>query len=314
MKISFVTTIYRTAQDIEPFAARAAEAAQQLGFDLEVVFVNDGSPDNGREIAIALAARNPAVVVVDLSRNFGQHKALWTGLGAATGDLLVVMDGDMEEDPLWAMEFHRVLTEQRSDVVYGVQKKPKGNPLYRACRNLFYGLLNVVSDLEFPKDVMTARLMTRRYVDALLSFEEREIFFLGLMHVTGFRQIPIELRKEHRSPTTYTFKKLVRLFLMAITSFSIAPLIGVFVAGIAISFGAFLFICFLVANYYLRGVGVEGWTSVMAAVIMLGGVFTFTNGLIAIYVGTIFLEVKRRPRTIVAAIHRAGPDSLHSSS
>jgi putative glycosyltransferase len=309
VKISFVTTIYRTAKDIEPFAARAAEAAQKLNFDLEVVFVNDGSPDEGREIAVALAERDPAVTVVDLSRNFGQHRALWTGLGVATGDFIVVMDGDMEEDPLWATELYRVLKEQRSEVVYGVQKKPKGNFLYRGCRNLFYRLLSVVSDLEFPRDVMTARLMTRRYVDALLSFEEREIFFVGLMHVTGFRQVPLEFHKEHRAPTKYTLWKLFGLFLMAITSFSIAPLIGVFLAGVAISFGAFLFICVLIASYFIRGVSVEGWTSVIASVILLCGISTFTNGLIAIYVGTIFLEVKRRPRTIVAAVHRAKPRS-----
>lgn len=307
MKLSFVTTIYRTAGDIEPFAERAAEAARRLGFEHEVVFVNDGSPDDGLDVALALAERGPHVVVVDLSRNFGQHKALWTGLGIATGDLVMVMDGDLEEDPLWAVDFHRMLAEKRADVVYGVQIRPKGNPLYQSCRKGFYRLLDILSDLDFPRDVATARLMTRRYVDALLSFEEREIFLVGIMHVAGFRQIPFPIHKESRSPTSYTAKKLLRLFLMAITSFSIAPLIGVFLAGILVSIGALVTIVVLFARYFITGIGVPGWTSVMVALVLFCGFLTFINGLLAIYIGTIFLEVKRRPRAIVASVHRVSP-------
>ncbi|UKJ78096.1 glycosyltransferase family 2 protein [Azospirillum brasilense] len=305
MKISFVTTIYRTADDIEPFAERAAEAARRLGFDHEVVFVNDGSPDNGAAVAVALAERDPSVVVVDLSRNFGQHKALWTGLGIATGDLVMMMDGDLEEDPLWAVDFHQAMVRERADVVYGVQVRPKGNPLYQMCRNAFYSLLGFLSDLDFPRDVTTARLMSRRYIDALLTFDEREIFLVGVMHVTGFRQVPLPVRKEALAPTKYTLRKLLRLFLMAVTAFSIAPLIGVFLTGLAISAGSVLLIAFLVLRYFITGIGVPGWTSVMIGLLLFSGLSMFINGVIAIYIGTIFLEVKRRPRTIITAIHRS---------
>ncbi|ARQ57004.1 hypothetical protein Kim5_CH00897 [Rhizobium sp. Kim5] len=304
MKISFITTIYWTADDIVPFAKACCEAAGELGSGYEVIFVNDGSPDNGLEIARALAERDPQVIVVDLSRNFGQHKALWTGLGLATGDLIMILDGDLEEDPRWAIEFFAAMKASGAEVVYGVQQKPKGRLLYRLCRNAFYRMLDIVSDFEFPRDVSTARLMTRRYVAALLSHDEKESFFAGLMHVTGFKQIPLTVHKQTRSPTTYTFAKLLRLFLVAITAFSITPLIGVFLAGITISASAFLFILFLIARYFITGVGVPGWTSVMAALILFSGILTLFNGVIAIYIGTIFLEVKRRPRAIVTAVYR----------
>lgn len=304
MKISFVTTIYWTANDVKPFVARCLEAAAELNLECEIILVNDGSPDDGLEVAKSLLEKEPRVVLVDLSRNFGQHKALWTGMSIATGDFVMILDGDLEEDPNWMLQFHAVLHENRSDVVYAVQQKPKGNMFYRLCRDGFYKMLNIISDFEFPRDVCTARLMTRRYVEALLSHDERESFLVGLMHVTGFRQTPVTVHKATRSKTTYTFKKLLRLFLMAVTAFSITPLIGVFLSGIALSSAAFLYIIFLVARYFITGVGVPGWTSVMAAVMLFSGVLIFFNGIIAIYIGSIFLEVKRRPRVIISAIYR----------
>lgn len=304
MKISFVTTIYWTANEVEPFATACFEAADELGAECEVIFVNDGSPDNGIELARDLAERDARVIAIDLSRNFGQHKALWAGMTMATGDLLMILDGDLEEDPRWAAQFYAIMKTSAVDVVYGVQQRPKGNPVYRLCRNAFYRVLDIVSDFQFPRDVCTARLMTRRYVDALLLHDERESFLVGLMHVTGFKQLPMTVHKPTRSPTTYTFKKLLRLFLTAITAFSIAPLIWVFMTGVTISVAAFLFIGYLVARYFITGVGVPGWTSVMAAVMLFSGILTLFNGLIAIYIGSIFLEVKRRPRVIVTAVHR----------
>lgn len=305
MKLSFVTTIYRTAADVEPFAARAAEAAKALGFDYEIIFVSDGSPDDGFEIASVLAARDPHVVAVDLSRNFGQHKALWTGIQLAQGDLVAVLDGDMEEDPCWIVRFHQVMQERGADVVYGVQERPKGNALYRLGRNAFYRTLDLLSDLDFPRDVATVRLMSRRYVDALLSFDEREIFLVGIMHVAGFVQVPEIVKKDRRSPTKYSIRRLFRLFLIAVTAFSIAPLIGVFIMGILVSLSAFLYIGYLLIDYFTTGVGVPGWTSVMAGLLLFSGMLTLFNGLIAIYIGAIFLEVKRRPRTIIRSIARA---------
>lgn len=307
MKVSFVTTIYWTADDINPFVNRCLDAAAELGLECEIILVNDGSPDNGLEVAKSIVENEPRVVLIDLSRNFGQHKSLWTGMSFATGDFIMILDGDMEEDPKWAVLFHALLQDKGSDVVYAVQQRPKGNLVYRLCRNAFYRVLNIVSDFEFPRDVCTARMMTRKYVEALLSHDERESFLVGLMHVTGFKQIPVTVHKHKRSQTTYNFKKLLRLFLMAVTAFSITPLIGVFLSGIALSSAAFLYIIFLIARYFVTGVGVPGWTSVMAAVMLFSGVLIFFNGIIAIYIGSIFLEVKRRPRVIISAIYRNEP-------
>jgi putative glycosyltransferase len=305
MKLSVVTTIYRNAGDIEEFHARAIEAARDIGAELELIFVNDASPDNGLSVAKNLIARDRGVVVVDLSRNFGQHRALWSGLAHATGDLIAIMDGDLEEDPLWLVSFHRRMQESGCDVVYGVQSAPKGGVSYRASRRLFYVLLNTLATTKFPVNVVTARLMTRRYVQALLEFQERELFLTGVLHMAGFEQTGMPVNKPSRSLTTYNLRRLSWTFVNAVTAFSTAPLTAIFLAGVGISACAVLFILYILVRYFAFGIQVEGWTSVMAALFFFSGILLCMNGIMAIYIGTIFLEVKRRPLSIVREIYRA---------
>jgi putative glycosyltransferase len=305
VKLSIVTTIYRTSDVVEEFHARAVKAAALIGGEAEIIFVNDGSPDNGLQVARRLADSDPRVTVIDLSRNFGQHRALWTGLQHASGDLVAMLDGDLEEDPNWLVEFHVRMNETGCDVVYGVQSRPARNSFYRASRTFFYLVLNALAATTFPRNVVTARLMTRRYLDALLTFEERELFLSGIMYVVGFAQIGVSVEKGTLAPTKYSFHGLSWIFLNAVTAFSTAPLTAIFVSGVGLSFLAVLFIIYLFIRYFWYSVGVEGWTSVMAAVAFFSGILLLFNGVVAIYIGKIFLEVKRRPLSIVRKIYRS---------
>ena len=305
MKISFVTTIYKTSCSIQPFIDRVLLAAEEKGADYEIIFVNDASPDDGLSTAISCAEKNPKVMVIDLARNYGQHKALWTGIEASSGDFVMILDGDMEEDPYWCCEFFNIMEETGADVVFGIQKAPKGNFAYRIFRRVFYRILSFLSDFDFPKNVTTARLMKREYVNALRNFEEREIWLVGVLYSAGFKQVSAPVDKLKSDPTTYSVAMLLRMFITAITSFSIKPLIGVFVSGLVISFLAFAYIGVLLVNYLFSGIGVPGWTSVMAGMFLMGGILTSFVGIIAIYVGTIFNETKRRPRTIIKSVHQS---------
>lgn len=304
MKLSIVTTIYQTAACVEPFHAAALEAAEAIGAELETIFVNDGSPDHGLEIAEALARRDSRVVVVDLSRNYGQHKALWTGMLMASGDLIAVLDGDLEEDPRWLISFDQTRRAKSADVVFGVTESGKGSWWYRLCREIFYRALDSVTEQRFPRDIATARLMTRAYVDGLRQFSEREVVPLGVWAIAGFTQVGVPVRKLDRGRTSYDGYRLVSLFVRGLTSFSILPLMFVFIMGMLLSAGAVVYIGYLVFKKFVLGVGVDGWTSLMALQLLIGGILLFFNGVIAIYVGTIFLEVKQRPRTIVRRITR----------
>jgi putative glycosyltransferase len=187
MKLSIVATLYRSAAYIEEFCRRAHAAAEALvGDDHEIVLVNDGSPDNSLDIAVTLARRDPRLTVVDLSRNFGHHKAMMTGLSQARGELVYLLDVDLEEEPEWLAPFAERMHSEGCDVVYGVQQQRKGSFYERWSGALFYTVFRTLSGLDFPRNITTARLMTRRYVDALLGHKEREIMIAGLWLITGF--------------------------------------------------------------------------------------------------------------------------------
>jgi putative glycosyltransferase len=304
MKLSIVTTIYRTAGCILEFHRRCVDAAERMQVEVETIFVNDGSPDDGLTVVTALAKLDPRVIVVDLSRNFGQHLALWAGIEQATGDLVAIMDGDLEEDPLWLTDFYSIMREGLWDVVYGIENKPRRGPVYRIGRRLFYILLNSLSAVSFPENVVTARLMTRRYINAILEFKERELYLGGVLYAAGFAQTGVEISKQTRTATKYTMRKLLRLFINSVTSFSTRPLKIIFVLGLALSAFSGLFFLFLVYRKIVYGISIQGYASVMGAIMLFSGITLFFNGIIAIYIATIFSEVKQRPRALIRNIIR----------
>jgi|SoiMethySBSTD1v2_1073268.scaffolds.fasta_scaffold34015_5 putative glycosyltransferase len=302
MKISVVTPLFHSAAYVEELHARCKAAIRAAGVaEHEIVFVNDCSPDESLAEAKKVAARDPNVVVVDLARNYGQHKAIMTGLAYATGNYVFVMDSDLEEDPEWIPIFYRELAEKHCDVVYGISNLNRGFA-YRIGHRIFYRLIAALSGVPMSRQVCIARLMTRRYVDAVMLFTESEYYIAGIWHLAGFAQMPVEVDKRHSSATTYTLPRLAALFINAVTTYSTRPLLAISVAGIALSVVAFLYTAWIISQKLLHGIAVEGWASVMAVVLLYGGLSLFFNGLIAIYVAKIFIEVKRRPRTIVREV------------
>jgi len=304
MKLSIVTTLYHSSLYIGEFYQRASAAAKQFtGEDYEIIIVNDGSPDNSLELAVQITQNDNHVVVVDLSRNFGHHKAMMTGLAHSNGGLIYLIDSDLEEEPEWLSLFAEQMRLNPCDVIYGVQEQRKGNCFERWYGQWFYHLFTILSGVAIPKNVVTARLMTRRYVDALLSHKEREVFMAGLWHITGFTQHPQKVKKHHSSDTTYTFRKKISLLVNSITSFTNTPLIGIFYIGIAISFGSILYIAYLLWSWIFFIKPLSGWTSVMASIWLLGGMIISFIGIIGIYLSKIFSETKQRPYTIVRQIY-----------
>ncbi|MCP2229401.1 putative glycosyltransferase [Pseudomonas silensiensis] len=304
MKLSIVATLYQSAAYLAEFHQRASAAAQKLvGDDYEIVLVNDGSPDNSLETAVRLTEQDGHVVVVDLSRNFGHHKAMMTGLAHATGERIFLIDSDLEEEPEWLLTFAQQMAEDQNDVVYGVQERRKGNFLERISGRWFYGLFRLLTGLNLPENIVTARLMTRRYVDALLSHQEREVFMAGLWHITGFVQNPRLIKKHSTSETTYTLRRKMSLLVNSVTSFSNAPLIGIFYIGLAISLLSCVYITYLLIIKLTQATPVDGWTSVMASIWLLGGMIISFIGVVGIYLSKIFSETKQRPYTIVRQVH-----------
>lgn len=303
MKLSIVATLYRSAPYIEEFHRRAGLAARQLTDDYEIVLVNDGSPDDSLARAVALTETDEHVVVVDLSRNFGHHKAMMAGLAQARGERVFLIDSDLEEEPEWLMPFAEQMEREGCDVVHGVQGERKGGLVERWTGVWYYVLYRLLTGLMVPFNITTARLMTRRYVDALLSFEEREIDIGGLWYITGFDQRPHTVKKHSTSETTYTFRKKLSIIVNAVTSFSSLPLTGIFYAGLGIFCFALVWAGYLVLHRIFVPQPISGWTSIMVSIWLLGGLILSSVGVVGIYLSKVFSETKRRPVTIIREIY-----------
>ena len=304
MKLSIVATLYKSALYIREFHQRASAAAKKLvGDDYEIILVNDGSPDNSLELAINLTKSDEHLVVVDLSRNFGHHKAMMAGLEQASGDLIFLIDSDLEEEPEWLLEFSRTMNQESSDVIYGVQQTRKGGWFERLSGEVYYSLFNWLCNIDHPRNMVTARLMTRRYVDALLTFHERELVISCLWVITGFKQCQHVVKKHTTGSTTYSLAKKIDQAVNSVTSFSEVPLKVIFYLGLFILTCSIIYASYLIFNKLVLYRAVDGWSSIMVSIWLLGGMITSFIGLIGMYLAKVFSETKQRPNSIIREIH-----------
>lgn len=301
--LSIVATLYKSAPYLQEFVARADSAAREITDSFEIVLVNDGSPDDSLQRAIELRREFPNIVVVDLSRNFGHHKAMMTGLEHAGGDLVFLIDCDLEEAPEWLGSFHQEMIRHGVDVVYGQQIQRRGNLLDRLPGELFYWLLRRLSEADVPANMVTARLMSRRYVKSLLLFREQTAFIYGLWHITGYTQLAMPVVKHQKGTSSYTLRHKLSIVVNAITSFSERPLVSVFYLGASILGFSLVYIAYLLIRKVFYEITIDGWTSLIVSIWLIGGLIIFVLGLIGIYLSRIFIETKQRPYTIVRAVH-----------
>lgn len=304
MKLSIVATLYQSAPYINEFYQRASAAARELvQEDYEIILVNDGSPDNSLSLAVKLTELDDHVTVVDLSRNFGHHKAMLAGLEQAQGERIFLIDTDLEEEPEWLIRFASALDAEEADVIYGVQETRKGNWFERWSGELYYTVFNYLVKINHPRNIVTARLMSRRYVNALLQFREREIVISCLWVIAGFKQCALPVKKHTSSATTYSLAKKIEHATNSITSFSETPLRLIFYIGLIIFLGALTYTGYLICLKLAYGELMDGWTSIMVSIWLLGGMIISFVGLIGIYLSKIFSETKQRPSFIVKQIY-----------
>ena len=303
MDLSIVTTLYYSAPYLEQFYARVCAAAQGVTANFEIVLVNDGSPDDSLQTAISLHRKDQRVRVIDLSRNFGHHKAMMTGLTHACGELVFLIDCDLEEEPELLETFYRKLKATEADVVFGVQQKRKGRLFERITGAIFFKLFNVLSTHPIPQNLITARLMTRKYVKALVQHRERETMIAGLWTLTGFDQVSLPVKKHLKTSSTYDLRRKVSHLVNAITSFSSKPLVLIFYLGCVILFLSSISALVLIIRKLFFGELLLGWPSLIVSIWLLGGLTIFCLGVIGIYLSKIFIEVKQRPYAIVKDVY-----------
>ncbi len=306
MQLSVVTTLFQSAPYIDEFYRRVRAEAEKISSDMEFVFVNDGSTDRSLETALDLQKQDERILVVDLSRNFGHHKAIMTGLEYAKGDLVFLIDVDLEEPPEILGPFFEALNKENVDAVYGVQSPRHGPWLTRMLANLFYWIFEILSDYRIPPHSLTARLMTRRYVDELVRHKEHLSNMIGLWELTGFKQAALGVRKSpFKGTTTYTFRRKLAEAFYAITAFSSKPLRLIAYLGLLVTALSAISAIMLVIGYFVFGISTTGWTSLIVSISLFSGLILFCQGIIAAYLAVIFIETKNRPYTVIRKIYDA---------
>lgn len=307
--ISIVSTMYRSRPFLERFLAECLEALQSIGNpSFEIVLVNDGSPDDSLDYAVNARNALPELVVVDLSRNFGHHYAMQAGLQQARGERIFLIDSDLEVSPLTLVDFKAKQDATGADVVYGYQEARKGGLFEKTSGGLFYTAFNLLSDTKIPPNLATERIMTRRYVDALLRLGDHNLFMAGMMSWAGFTQIGMPLQKKQRDgESTYTLLRRVKLMVNAVSSFSVLPLTWLFNIGISITLISFLFLAYLLGRKIFFDDTMIGYTSLMGLMALSLGITTTSMGLIGIYLGKVFSQVQNRPTYIIKDIYGRAP-------
>ncbi len=299
--VSFVIPAFNEEDNIAETIMRVHAEATRLKLHHEILIVDDGSEDATCDNAIAMAHGAP-VRALRLSRNFGKEQAIMAGLERATGAAVVILDADMQE-PISYLE--TMLEHYRGgfEMVYATRAHRKDEPrAKRAMTRLFYRLLAMGSKIHIPPDARDFRLMDRRVVDALCALPERDRFMKGLYGWVGFRSIavPIELEPRQNGTSKFGFLGLAQLALTGLTSFTSWPLriwtgIGMVIATLSILYGVWITLRTL-----FFGVDVQGWSTLVVAVCLLGGVQLISIGVLGEYLSRVFMEVKGRPGFIIA--------------
>lgn len=300
-EISIVVPMHNEALTIDSFFSRLQTQLQKLDLNYEIICVNDGSTDDTLAALIKQQERDTHIKLIDLSRNFGKEVALSAGLDYSMGAAVIPIDADLQDPPELLPEMIAKWREGY-DVVYATRRNRQDEPLFKKITaNIFYRLLDRISEISIPRNTGDFRLLDRSVVDAIKRMPERNRYMKGLFSWVGFKQTAIYFDRDPRidGETSWNYLKLWRLAIDGITSFSAIPLkiwsyIGLFLSLAALIYAAFLFIRVLV-----DGVDVPGYASMMVVILFIGGIQLITLGVIGEYLGRIFTEVKGRPLYLV---------------
>jgi putative glycosyltransferase len=305
--LSVVTMVYKSLPFLGEFISQASAAAREISADdYELIFVIDGSPDGSLEYLRAQQISDAHIVVVDLSRNFGHHQAAWCGLHVARGERVFIIDCDLEVAPGILVTFHERMRASRADVVYGYQEARSGTVARKSLGELFWRIFNFMSQTAVPRNICTERLMSRRYVDALLTMGDRNLFLAGMYFWAGFEQLGIPLtRKLREGRTSYNLFRRAQLMVRAISAFSSLPLQASFWVGLVIAVACTVYGSALFLQKVLRPESVlSGFTTLSLLVSMSAGMIMMSLGVIGLYISRIYNQTQNRPVYLIRSIYR----------
>ncbi|MFJ6391641.1 glycosyltransferase family 2 protein [Streptomyces sp. NPDC091972] len=300
--VSYVLPVYNEEDGIKAFHAELTTAlGERPEFDYELVYVNDGSGDGSLTILKELAKDDERVRVVDFARNFGHQIAITAGLDVARGDAVIVMDTDLQDPPRVSLELVDAWREG-AEIVHARRRSRQDTAFKRATAHLYYRVLRSSTDVDIPLDTGDFRLLDRRVADELRKYRERSRFVRGIVASMGYRQTEVAFDRDERfaGETKYPLRKMARLAIDGVTSFSTAPLKAITRLGFVVLALSLLGIVYALAMKFFRpDITVSGWTMMMCVVLFLGGTQMLSLGVIGAYVGRIYSEAQGRPLYLV---------------
>ncbi|MDR2648030.1 MAG: glycosyltransferase family 2 protein [Oscillospiraceae bacterium] len=299
MLISFVLPCYNEAENVRPMHDWIVETMQSSGFDYEMVFVDDGSRDETyaklKEIYQTTAAH---VRVVRFSRNFGKESAIFAGLQYAAGDIVTLIDADLQQSPVLAREMAEFLRDNDAyDCVAAFQSQRREGKVTAFLKNGFYKLMNRVTEIEFVQGASDFRTMRRSMVDAILSMTEHNRFSKGIFSWVGFatRYVPYVPEDRHAGSTKWNTWKLFKYAFDGIVSFTTMPLRLSAFAGVAAALGSLVYMLVIIIQKICFGIAVPGYATLVVLILLLGGIQLFGMGILGEYLAKTYVESKRRP-------------------
>lgn len=296
--LSIIIPMYNEEESLPHLYSRLVALGEQIkDYDLEFLFVNDGSKDSSLEIVKALRKSDKRVCYVNLSRNFGKEVAMGAAFDYVTGEAVAIIDADLQDPPELIVDMIK-LYEEGYDDVYAKRRSRDGETWFKKFTSkAFYRVLQSVSDVPIQKDTGDFRLLSRRAIDALKSFPEKQRYTKGMFSLIGFKKKEIEFDRDSRvaGQTKWNYFKLMDLAIEGIVSFTILPLRISTIMGIISGIASFLYMIFVFSKTLIFGVDVPGYASIVCILLFLSAVQLISLGIIGEYLGRIFIEVKGRP-------------------
>lgn len=311
--VSYIFPIYNESGNIPLLYERVCEVTAELPYDVELLFINDGSTDRSLALLMELREHDDRVTVIDFARNYGHQLAVTAGLDAATGDAVIIMDSDLQDPPAVSRDLLE-RWESGYDVVYAQRRTRQDTAFKKVTAAVFYKVLQKVSEIDIPPNTGDFRLLDRRVVDEIKKFREHDRFIRGMVSYVGFRQVAVQFDRDERfaGVTGYPLSKMLKLAADGILGFSTFPLTVIARIGFAAAGLSLVGVLYaLYMKLFVPGAVIQGWTFIVIAVLFMGGLQLMMLGILGGYVGRIYKQVQNRPLYGVRNVYASDPATRH---
>ena len=307
LRISVIIPCYNEEEILEKTHARVKNVLENCKpKSYEIIYINDGSYDKTLDILEKIAEQDQRIKIISFSRNFGHQPAVSAGINFCKGDIAIIIDADLQDPPELFPELIKKYQQEKSNVVYCVRKERKGESFFKKITaRLFYRMINNLSETSFPVDTGDFRLIDRKVIEEFKKFKEKNKYIRGLISWLGFKQVPFYYEREKRAAgeTKYPLKKMIRLALTGLTYFTKKPLTFAINFGVISIIIGLLFTLYAFISKFSSQINTfPGWVSIIIIILFFGGFQLLFIGIIGIYLGNLFDEIKERPEYIVDKI------------